>query len=96
MLVETRRNLLPGGRGSAWLVNYDYVKTGQQRLLLAKRLSNNSFNAVACRGSATMLLGDCQTKPRDVCRIAPAEYGKQVISAAGGFVEHAAECRCFK
>ena len=43
-----------------------------------------------------MLLGDCQTQPCDACLIAPAEHGKELIAAAGGLVEHAAESRRIK
>jgi hypothetical protein len=43
-----------------------------------------------------VLLGDCQTQPADACLIAPTEYGKQIIAAARGFFEHAAECRRIK
>ena len=44
----------------------------KQRLLLAKRLSNNSLNAVSSCRLSTVLLGDCQTQPGDALFIAPA------------------------
>jgi hypothetical protein len=64
--------------------------------LLAKRLSNNSFNTIAFCRSAAVLLGDCQTQPCDACLIAPAERGKKLIAAPRRFVEYAAESRRIK
>jgi hypothetical protein len=64
--------------------------------LLAKRLSNNSFNTVTFCRSAAVLLGDCQTQPAGACLITPAQHGKNLIAASGGLVKHAAESRRIK
>ena len=64
--------------------------------MLAKRLSNNSLYAIACRSAAAVFLGDCQTQPRVARLIPPAQHCKQFIATAGGFVEHAAERRRIK
>jgi len=96
VFIEAVREILPARRCGSRLVDHDNIQSCQQCLLLAKRLSNNSFNTVSFCRSAAVLLGDCQTQPCDACLIAPAEHGKKLIAATGGLVEHAAESRRIK
>ena len=72
MLVETVADLAARRHRGAGLVDHDNIETGQQLLLLAKRLPNESLNAVSCCRLATVFLGDCQTQPGDALFIAPA------------------------
>ena len=96
MTVEALGYFPAGGRRGARLVNNDNVEATKQRLLLAKRLSNHSLYTVTCCRPSAMLLGDCQTQPRNVFLIAPAQHGEQLVATACCPGKHAAESRRVK
>jgi hypothetical protein len=96
VFVEAVGYLLPACECGTGLIDHNNIESGQQRLLLAKRLSNNSLNTVACRRATTMLLGDCQTQPTIARFIASTQHGEQFIAASRRSIEHAAECRSIK
>jgi len=94
--LEAIENLLVGCPAGARLVHNDNVESGQQFLLLAKRLSNNSLNPVTRCGLSTVFLGDCQTEPGSALLVTPAQHGKKFVAAPGGLIKHAAESRRIK
>ena len=96
MSLEAIENLLAGRPAGARLIYNDNIEPRQQFLLLAKRLSNNSLDPVACCRLATVFLRDCQTEPGNALVIAPAQHGKKFVAASGGLIKHAAESRRIK
>ena len=91
MLVETFEHLHVARKRGGPIVYHDHVESGQQVLLLAKRLSYDSLYSVACGRPPAVLFRYSQTEPGGFAVVFPAQHGKQVVSAACCPVEYAAE-----
>jgi len=83
------RAVIRHGRGR--LINYDDIEPRQQWLMVPKGFSNHSLYPVSCACLATVFLRDSHSEPGNLLFIVAAKYCKEIIAAACGFFEHAAE-----
>jgi hypothetical protein len=75
------------------LIDHDDVETLNPGLMMPKRFSNHSFNAVSRRCPATVLFGDRHSKPCELLIVVAAEHCKEFIAAACSFFENPPESR---
>jgi len=73
------------------LIDDNDVQPFEVGRVISKRLSNDSFNTVSRACLATVLLGDGQAKPGYVFFVIAAEYCKEFVATACGFLEHPPE-----
>jgi len=77
--------------GCSRLINYDDIEPRQQRLMVPKGFSNHSLYTVSRACLATVFLRNSHSEPADLLFVVAAKYCKEIIAAACGFFEHAAE-----
>jgi hypothetical protein len=76
MFIQAGHHRWIVGTGRRRSIDNDHIQSGQQRLMLAKRLSHRSFDAVSCRCPPTLLFGNREAQAAHIHIIAPAKYGK--------------------
>lgn len=77
------------GRGGGLIKNDDVI-SGQRCAMLAKRLTYQSFQAVAAGGELAMLLANDEPEPGAGARVFTVENSKHFVAAALSLLEYAA------